>query len=107
MQLHQKLIKATEIPGYKAKPGGLCHGFSLKWLESMLLNKEALFCERIKNFFTLAAAGADLDKSLKNGATPASIAKENGHKELIPILTAAKKTKEKPIPPSSKLKKRP
>lgn len=42
MPFHAALFALYSALGYKAKPLGLCYGFSIRWIEAMFLGEEDL-----------------------------------------------------------------
>lgn len=48
MTLHTKLLRSYFALGYP-ETTGICHGFSIRWLEASILNQGDTFNRRLKN----------------------------------------------------------
>lgn len=62
---HRNLIDCAKKLGYSPNEGGICYGFSMRWIEACFLGAQDTFYKRLKKIYKLnklLSSGCSLDK---------------------------------------------
>lgn len=76
------MINAYSLLGYSKDKKGICHGFSLRWLEAALLQEEDLFNERVTY---VAKSGEQLPYLINEVKAKKGIALNHEDKNLLEV----------------------